>query len=154
HYLSQINYRQNIPGDLLHRFENCFLISFILTQVFWWALGSMIFVILAAVIMLYLNWEITILVFIIMPLSFYLARLIGVEAERQSIVREHEENILFNMSREEIDFHAFIPLLRLKKYRIKKFKQQLSIFGKKDIIYNTFLLLTNTVIASSIVLLQ
>lgn len=40
HYLSHINYRQNIPGDLLRRFENCSMVTYVLMQVACGAIGS------------------------------------------------------------------------------------------------------------------
>jgi ATP-binding cassette, subfamily B, bacterial len=154
HELSQINYRRNMPGNLLHRFENYALMTYVLTQTFWSAIRSSSLVIIAASIMIYLNWAISILVFIIMPLTFFSANRLSKLAENRSVTREKEDAGLFHMVREDIDFHSFLPILRLKKHRITQFKQQMMEFEKKDTLYNTFLLFTNTSISSGVVLLQ
>lgn len=154
HYLTMRNYRQNIPGNLLSRSENCIILNYVLTQVFWGAIGSLLFVVLAGCIMLYLNWQISLLVFTIMPLTFFIANKISVMAEHQSTIKEQDEAIIFAMMREDIDYHALITLLRLKRFRINQFDQKLHSFENKDFLYNIFLLLTNTAIASGIVFLQ
>lgn len=154
HYLTMKNYRQNIPGNLLIRSEYCIILNYVLTQVFWGSIGNLMFVILAGCIMLYLNWHISLLVFIITPLTFFVAHKISNIADHQSTVKEQDEAITLSMMKEDIDSHALITLLRLKRYRIKQFEKMLHSFEKTDFLYNTFLLLTNTSIVTGIVFLQ
>lgn len=104
--------------------------------------------------MIYLNWQMTVLVLIVMPLTFYFANKISQLAETQFTIKEKDDTRLFHMAREDIDFHLSIPILRLIKYRINLYRDKVVEFEKKDFLYNTYLLLTNTTIAVGLVFLQ
>lgn len=155
HHLSHSNYRTNTPGDLLQRFgENLGMITHVLTQVFWIFAGRSLFTITATVILLFLNWQLALIVFLSMALFFYAANRFSVLAEQQLGSKESEEAKLFDLTREDIYGHATVTLLRLKRYRVKRFSEQLLKFEKKGILYNLLISLTNTTIATSMILLR
>lgn len=155
HYLSAENYRQNVPGNLLHRFGEHFeTVSYALTQVVLGYFSNVLFTIAAGGILIYLNWQLSIFVFLLMPVIFYAAHKVSELGVRETDMKDDQENALFEMAREDIDLHTPIKMLRLKEARIQQFESGLHQLEKKDFWANFLIASTVTIIKAGIIFLR
>lgn len=155
HDLSFLYYSQNTEDDLLRRFAEHFsILTYTLTRIFWQVIESIMFLIIASGILIYLNWRMSVLVFLMMLLVFLSASKISKLSDRYLSEKEKIDSSLFQLIREDIDFHETVAALRLKKYRTMQFEQKLPELEKKDFLYNAFVSITATMIGSGVVILR
>lgn len=136
-------------GDVIESFSsNINFIEYVGMNVMWTVVRSFITAFISFLILIYVNWMLTLSVVILLPIFLYLPKRIARSVAKHQRAKNLSESTMLDMVDEEFSLQNIIKYFRLENYQRKKFKKILKAASKNLFLF--YLKLDLTARASSI----
>ncbi len=160
--LKILNFVQNIDirkvdrESILPRFgEDTSLLENSSINSTWTVLRFALTGVVSFILLFYLNWQLTVLVLLFIPLTIFLPKFFLTRATKYVEDKKREEDSLLSFTSEEIAMQDVIYILRIKNYRRRLFKILLKKAHRFLDLYNTYLsyIGKSAVLSSSLIMI-